>query len=415
MTSRYASRSNRQETHQLDTVNTTRSMIWPAYLIISAALIGLSLFAYIFMKHTITATFLNNIAMNGMIVGTFFSGLIVSLMPLGRMSKDFRWIKNHLRNIPRYDYKPSYLTKFSVWFLKGKDSNSQNMSSNERSQALLDAENRLFNARETPKYFIGMLIFLGLLGTLWGLSQTIRSVSHVISTLPMDTHSMISFQTLKNGLKEPLSGMGTAFGCSMFGLAGSLILGFIELIVKQTQQKFFFYVETATAHLERGTSPALSQLKMAQTHPEYLIKVLEFMAENLELLNTNEQARTEHNRQIDRLIMTLCDKVSSHMEVVHDLSQSTHDLAQSAVATQGVVDSLKVIEEEMAKSTRDQQRHQVQFLDAFKKEMRLMGKILHRENLIDEEAVDTVTLPEPSTAIKGKRSPSLRSRTEFIR
>ena len=411
----YPARPHKKEAHLLDRANTVRSMIWPAYLVIGVALLGIAVFGSVYMKRTLTTTFLNNLAMNSMIVGTFIVGLLVSLLPLFRMSKDFQWLKNHLRNIPRYDYKPTYLTKFAQWFLLKKDADHALMPANERHQALLNTENRLYSARDLPKYFIGMLIFLGLLGTLWGLSQTIRSVSNVISNLPVDTHSMVSFQTLKDGLREPLSGMGTAFGCSMFGLAGSLILGFIELVVKQTQKKFFYYVELATSSLERGTAPAITQLQLAQSHPEYLVKVLEFMAENLELLTANGQHASAHTHQMDQLVVALCDKMEGQMAAVHALSQSTHGLAQSTVATQSVVESLKTIEEELLKTTKDQQRNQALFLETFRKEMRLLGKILHRDSLLESDFALDERTEETSSPTAPARPSALRSRTEFIR
>jgi hypothetical protein len=113
--------------------------------------------------------------------------------------------------------------------------------------------------------------------------------------------------------------------------------------------------------------------------------------------------------------MTLCDKMSGHVEVVHGLSQSTHELAQSAVATQGVIQSLKNIEEELAKTTKDQQRNQALFLDTFRKEMRLLGKILHRESLLESDFSTEETSEEAPRQTAATRPSVLRSRTEFIR
>ena len=100
---------------------------------------------------------------------------------------------------------------------------------------------RLDETREISRYLIGLLVFLGLLGTFWGLLITIDSVGAVITSIGIgDEDSTSMFLKLKEGLKEPLNGMGTAFFIiSLFGLSGSLILGFLDLQALKLSNQFF--------------------------------------------------------------------------------------------------------------------------------------------------------------------------------
>ena len=108
-------------------------------------------------------------------------------------------------------------------------------------RTLLDSvDSRLEEAKDISKYFSGICIFLGLLGTFWGLMQTVASVGDVISSMNVDGASgSILFSQLKESLKAPLSGMGTAFSSSLLGLSGSLVLGFLDLQASQAQNLFY--------------------------------------------------------------------------------------------------------------------------------------------------------------------------------
>ena len=98
----------------------------------------------------------------------------------------------------------------------------------------------LEESREISRYMIGLLIFLGLLGTFWGLLETIGAVGQVIGGLKVGSRDFaLTFESLKHGLQEPLKGMGTAFSSSLFGLSGSLVLGFLDIQASHAQNRFF--------------------------------------------------------------------------------------------------------------------------------------------------------------------------------
>jgi hypothetical protein len=103
---------------------------------------------------------------------------------------------------------------------------------------------RLDEARDTGRYLVGLMVFLGLLGTFWGLLETIAAVGKVIGALDTKaSDSVLVFEELKSGLAAPLKGMGTAFASSLLGLTGSLILGFLDLQVSQAHNRFYNELE----------------------------------------------------------------------------------------------------------------------------------------------------------------------------
>jgi biopolymer transport protein ExbB/TolQ len=102
---------------------------------------------------------------------------------------------------------------------------------------------RLDESRDIARYLTGLLVFLGLLGTFWGLLETVGSIGKVIQSLEVSSEASATFENLKNGLAAPLGGMGIAFSSSLFGLAGSLILGFLDLQAGQAQNRFYTDLE----------------------------------------------------------------------------------------------------------------------------------------------------------------------------
>jgi hypothetical protein len=111
-------------------------------------------------------------------------------------------------------------------------------------RAFLDSlATRLDEARDISRYLTGLLVFLGLLGTFWGLIETVGSVGTIINGLKVGGDADTVFDALKEGLAAPLGGMGISFSSSLFGLAGSLILGFLDLQTSQAQNRFYTNLE----------------------------------------------------------------------------------------------------------------------------------------------------------------------------
>jgi hypothetical protein len=163
-------------------------------------------------------------------------------------------------------------------------------------QTLLDGiAARLGETRETSRYLIGVLIFLGLLGTFYGLLETVRSVGGVIGALDVGASDVArAFANLKSGLQSPLAGMGTAFSSSLFGLAGSLVLGFLDLQAGQAQNRFYNDLEEWLSTYTRLSGGGLGDDGDAAV-PSFIQALLEQTADSLENLQ-RILARSEESR-----------------------------------------------------------------------------------------------------------------------
>jgi hypothetical protein len=125
-------------------------------------------------------------------------------------------------------------------------------------RSLLDSIGaRLDESREILRYLTGLLVFLGLLGTFWGLIETVGAVARVISSLRSGPEAGALFEELKNSLAAPLAGMGISFSSSLFGLAGSLILGFLDLQAGQAQNRFYTELEDWLAMSSTDAAPSI--------------------------------------------------------------------------------------------------------------------------------------------------------------
>jgi hypothetical protein len=194
-------------------------------------------------------------------------------------------------------------------------------------RSLLDGiATRLDERKELSRYLIGLLIFLGLLGTFWGLLETIQSVSVVISSLSVtqgDVGAM--FGNLQRGLQAPLTGMGTAFSASLFGLAGSLILGFLELQASQAQNRFYNDLEDLLSSVSRLPSGAGFASETGDAHtsvPAYLQALLETTAENLESLQRTVSQSEEGRRAANQQLYMLTERIAAltdHMKTEQTL------------------------------------------------------------------------------------------------
>jgi hypothetical protein len=178
-------------------------------------------------------------------------------------------------------------------------------------RSLLDGiSSRLDEQREISRYATGLLIFLGLLGTFWGLLLTIGSVSQVIEGMSVGTGDINAlFNQLKAGLSEPLRGMALAFSTSMLGLAGALVLGFLDLQAGQAQNRFYTELEDWLAGATRLSSGALGG-EGEGSMPAYVQALLEQSAENMqELLRV--MARNEEGRAVgNQALMTLTERLA---------------------------------------------------------------------------------------------------------
>ena len=182
-------------------------------------------------------------------------------------------------------------------------------------RSLLDSiGNRLEESRDISRYLIGLLIFLGLLGTFWGLLATVSSVSDVIKGMSGDGEgSLLLFENLKTGLQQPLSGMGIAFSSSLFGLAGSLILGFLDLQAGHAQRRFFNELEewlSGITYLSSGSLPGDGETPV----PVYVQALLEQTADGINSLQRELSKQNTDRSRLDASLLTLTQQLAEVAE-----------------------------------------------------------------------------------------------------
>jgi hypothetical protein len=187
--------------------------------------------------------FQTNPGLNGLILGVLLIGIVLVFAQVIRLMSEARWF-NAFRaagNADKVGHEPRLLAPMRA--LLG--SRRKSGLSTTAFRSILDSiGTRLDESRDTSRYLIGLLVFLGLLGTFWGLIGTIGSISNVISALdPGAGGSNDVLAAIKTGLAQPLAGMGTAFSSSLLGLSGSLILGFLDLQAGRAQNRFYTELE----------------------------------------------------------------------------------------------------------------------------------------------------------------------------
>ncbi len=218
-------------------------------------------------------SFMTNPGLNGFIVGVLALGILYAFRQVVRLYPEIRWVNAFRISDPglAMDHKPVLLAPMATMLRDRTGSISLSTAS---MRSIMDSiGSRLDEARDTGRYLVGLLVFLGLLGTFWGLLETMQSVGIAIQSLnTKGGESVAVFDELKAGLAAPLKGMGTAFSSSLLGLAGSLILGFLELQASQAHNRFYNELEewlSGITELSPGTMAATDQASRQLTTAIY--------------------------------------------------------------------------------------------------------------------------------------------------
>ena len=311
------------------------------YLIRLSVFILLILIVVVFLYPLLQTAFLSNIYINLIIILALVFGLIFNVYNLSRLNSDYSSLANfNIHKSPQVFLGSSSLLKGLSQQIHEGDGR-YTFKSSKIEKILESVDMSLLSLRETSRYLVGLLVFLGLLGTFWGLLKTIGSVGNVISGLGIDDTNVAGFfNSLKDGLNAPLQGMSVAFSSSLLGLAGSLILGFADLNLGQAQNKFTQFLEKIlqnnsspdlinTSSSDSSTLSAIQKiydnldnlvytLKETSQHQSQIFSYMQSLTEQMKELNVNSR---EQDKKLSNLLSTQLNSQSNMLQLTSQLSQ----------------------------------------------------------------------------------------------
>ena len=284
--------------------------------------------------------FFANPVVNSVIIFVELFGVFWNLRQVLRLGPEVEWVERFQRSRASIEQgtKPKLLLPMARMLgARNEDGRRFSLSITGMRTMLDGIASRLDESRELSRYTTGVLIFLGLLGTFWGLLKTVHAVAAVIHGMNLAGGNVNAmFDQLKAGLAGPLAGMGTAFAASLFGLSGALILGFLDLTAGQAMSRFFNELEEWLAGLTRVSSGLLGA-EGEGTMPAYVHALLEQSAENLEALQRvlarGEEARAATAQTTQKLmeqVMTFTDAIHNSHRIMLKVGEGQLTLTKLA-------------------------------------------------------------------------------------
>lgn len=270
---------------------------------------------------------------NAVILSAFLVGVLANLRQVLRLQGEVRWIENYRRSSPdRKLAAPVLLAPMAQMFAKSE--RRPHSLSTVGMRSILDSVHlRLEEQRDLSRYLVGLLIFLGLLGTFWGLLKTIASVSDIIGGLSGGGDAVAMFETLKTRLQAPLSGMATSFSTSLFGLACSLVLGFLDLQAARVANRFYTELEDWLSGMTRLSSGGINTDTEHTSVPAYVQALLEQTADGLERMQRaitdgerDRRANAQQMAELNAHLGKLTELLSRESRGVNEMAQSQHEL-----------------------------------------------------------------------------------------
>jgi hypothetical protein len=244
--------------HDIDPFKVSSPRIFLVRMLVFLVLGGLLV---VILYRQISVAFLANPGLNALIIGVLLIGILLAFRQVIRLFPEIAWVNSFRLADPGLAIERPPVLLAPMAAILGDHAGRMTISS-QIMQSLLDSiGTRLDEARDMLRYMTGLLIFLGLLGTFWGLIETVGSIGTIIKGLKVGGDAGAMFDALRDGLAAPLGGMGISFSSSLFGLAGSLVLGFLDLQTSQAQNRFYTDLEDWLATTVRdlgGASDAVA-------------------------------------------------------------------------------------------------------------------------------------------------------------
>lgn len=285
----------------------------------------------------IISFFWSNPFINGLILVVLAIGILLSFRQVVRLFPEVAWVNSLQDGNPQAQERfPTLLSPVAVLL---RDRMGEKVITPASLRSILESVGfRLDEAKDTSRYMTGLLVFLGLLGTFFGLLQTVSAVSGVIQGLDISNSADSGnlFGSLKEGLQAPLAGMGTAFSSSLFGLSGSLILGFLDLQASQSQNAFYTDLEDWMSSMTELDHP------MAQMQADRLGVSSEEMSAMFDRLGASVQFNTSQNavRAMAELAKGIDGLVKAMRTQQDDLGRHIDEQAHNNAKMRELIDAL---------------------------------------------------------------------------
>ena len=332
------------------------------YLVRVAIFLALIFIVIVLLYPVLQNAFLSNIFINVIILIALGVGIVFNVVKLVALNSDYFVLAN-------FDINNSVKT-FSI-----RNGNLKNLTSDLKqidgryvfkssaiTRLIENIDMSMSSVRETSRYLVGLLVFLGLLGTFWGLLKTIGSVGNVISGLGIDDTNVAGFfNSLKDGLNAPLQGMSIAFSSSLLGLAGSLILGFMDINLGQAQNKFSLFFEKIVNNnsildlINNSTSSDITHQALQKIYDnlDSIVYSLKKTSENQNEINSFLTQLSEQIKNVNKHSAGLDEKLSNFLSTQLNTQSSILQLINK-INEQGILDnSAKKIFDDLNKSIQE--------------------------------------------------------------
>ena len=301
-------------THRPQAFRFSRPLRYVLRALVFLALIGFLIFI---LQDGLRTAFMTNPGLNGLIVGALAVGVLLSLRELWRVDSEARAATRLAADPAGATLRRAQVISPLAPVLPALEQRS--LAPSQATSLLESIAVRLDDGREVLRYLAGLLVFLGLLGTFWGLLETVSSVGNVIKSLRTGAEAGVLFDELKAGLAAPLAGMGLSFSSSLFGIAGSLILGFLDLQVGQSQRRFRNEVEgylgSATAH--SATIPLAMPVAAPTIAGDVVVERLDKLQAAMQD-GSNNRAATQALANLAEGIQGLVQHMRSEQQLIRD-------------------------------------------------------------------------------------------------
>ena len=277
------------------------------------------------------SAFFTNPVLNGLIAFVLAAGIILNFRSVFVLRKEVRWINKQPLPLDDAALAPLRLLSPLALILKNNRAKGNAVISPTIARSVLDSVGmRLEEVRDISRYLIGLSTFLGLLGTFWGLMSTVGAVGDVIRALNVSGESASdAFNTIKTSLEAPLSGMGTAFSSSLLGLAGALVMGFLDLQANGAQNHFYNGLDEHLATLTRYASGIGSSDDSVTSNAAYTNALLEQMVESMADIRRQLQiddAKAQERAQNDTDLLRYISRIDRSISQIDKNSEARQEI-----------------------------------------------------------------------------------------